>query len=156
MNSQLVEIDSNHHLSRIVRNLTELLHRSNWIMEYDGSNEYENLTSAMVTIVMLLNDIPHVWHRLVADRARLWPPCGGRKTVMAELVRPVRGQEGRVPAAPLPLAHFLSRPRTQSQQQRHRCHHRREPRWARSQPSPLHFQIACANSSALLRSTTST
>ena len=35
-------------------------------MEYDGSNEYENLTPAMVTIVMLLNDIPHVWHMLVA------------------------------------------------------------------------------------------
>ena len=50
----LVAIDSNHHLSRIVRNLTKPLHRSNWIMEYDGSNEYENLTPAMVTIVMLL------------------------------------------------------------------------------------------------------
>ena len=36
-------------------------------MEYDGSNEYENLTSAMVTIVMLLNDVPHVWHWLVAN-----------------------------------------------------------------------------------------
>ena len=36
-------------------------------MEYDGSNEYENLRSAMVTIVMLLNDIPHVWHMLVAN-----------------------------------------------------------------------------------------
>ena len=45
----------------------KLLHRSNWIMEYDGSDEYENLTLAMVTIVMLLNDIPHVWHRLVAN-----------------------------------------------------------------------------------------
>ena len=54
-------------LSRIVRNLIELLHHSNWIMEYDGSDEYENLTPAMVTIVMLLNDIPHVWHRLVAN-----------------------------------------------------------------------------------------
>ena len=47
--------------------MTELLHHSNWIMEYDGSNEYENLTPAMVTIVMLLNDIPHVCHRLVAN-----------------------------------------------------------------------------------------
>ena len=65
--TQLVVIDSNRRLSRIVRNLTELLHRSNWIMEYDGSDEYENLTLAMVTIVMLLNDIPHVWHRLVAN-----------------------------------------------------------------------------------------
>ena len=36
-------------------------------MEYDGSNESKNLTSAMATIVMLLNDIPHVWHRLVAN-----------------------------------------------------------------------------------------
>ena len=36
-------------------------------MEYDGSDEYENLTPAMVTIVMLLNDIPHVWHRLFAN-----------------------------------------------------------------------------------------
>ena len=50
-----------------MRNLTELLHRSNWIIEYDGSDEYENLTSAMVTIVMQLNDIPHVCHRLVAN-----------------------------------------------------------------------------------------
>ena len=67
INSQLVEIDSNRRFSRIVRNLTELLHRSNWIMEYDGSDEYENLTPAMVTIVILLNDIPHVWHKLVAN-----------------------------------------------------------------------------------------
>ena len=36
-------------------------------MEYDGSDEYENLTLAMVTIVMLLNNIPHGWHRLVAN-----------------------------------------------------------------------------------------
>ena len=43
-----------------MRNLIELLHRSNWIVEYDGSDEYENLTLAMVIIVMLLNDIPHV------------------------------------------------------------------------------------------------
>ena len=67
INSKLVEIDSNRRLSQIVRNLTELLHCSNRIMEYDGSNKYENLTPAMVTIVMLLNDIPHVWHRLVAN-----------------------------------------------------------------------------------------
>ena len=36
-------------------------------MEYDGSDEYENLAPAMVTIVMLSNDIPHVWHRLVTN-----------------------------------------------------------------------------------------
>ena len=53
-------INSNRHLFRIVRNLMELLHHSNWIIEYDGSDEYENLTPAMVTIVMLLNNIPHV------------------------------------------------------------------------------------------------
>ena len=67
INSQLVEIDLNRRLSWIVRNLTEPLHHSNWILEYDGSGEYENLTPAMVTIVMLLNDISHVWHRLVAN-----------------------------------------------------------------------------------------
>ena len=42
----------------------------NWtvlLLEYDGSDEYENLTSVMDTIVMLLNDIPHVWHMLVAN-----------------------------------------------------------------------------------------
>ena len=58
--AQLVAIDSNPRLFWIVRNLIEPLHRSNWIMEYDGSDEYENLTLAMVIIVMLLNDIPHV------------------------------------------------------------------------------------------------
>ena len=36
-------------------------------MEYDCYDEYKNLTPAMVTIVMLLNDIPHVWHMLVAN-----------------------------------------------------------------------------------------
>ena len=36
-------------------------------MEYDDSDEYENLTLDMVTIVMLLNAIPHVWHMLVAN-----------------------------------------------------------------------------------------
>ena len=65
INFQLVAIDSNRRLSRIVRNLTELLHRSNWTMECDGYDEHGNITPAMVTIVMLLNDIPHVWHRLV-------------------------------------------------------------------------------------------
>ena len=59
--TQLGTIDSNRRLSRIVRNLMEPHHRSNWIMEYDGFDEYENITLAMLTIVMLLNDIPHVW-----------------------------------------------------------------------------------------------
>ena len=67
INSQLVEIDSNRRLSRIVRNLTEPLHCSNWIMEYDGYDEHGIITPAMVTIVLLLNDIPHVWHRLVTN-----------------------------------------------------------------------------------------
>ena len=65
-NSQLVEIDSNHRLSQIVRNLAS----PNIIVSVlwnDGYDEYENFTPAMVTIVMLLNDIPYVWHRLVAN-----------------------------------------------------------------------------------------
>ena len=36
-------------------------------MEYDGYDEHGIITPAMVTIVMLLNHIPHVWHRLVAN-----------------------------------------------------------------------------------------
>ena len=36
-------------------------------MEYDGYDEHGIITSAMVTIVMLLNGIPHVWHKLVAN-----------------------------------------------------------------------------------------
>ena len=64
---QLVVIDSKCRLSRIVRNLVKPLHRSNWIMEYVGSDVYKNLTLAMVTIVMLLNDILHVWHWLIAN-----------------------------------------------------------------------------------------
>ena len=35
-------------------------HRSNWIMEYDSFDEHGIITLAMVTIVMLLNDIPQV------------------------------------------------------------------------------------------------
>ena len=35
-------------------------------MEYDGYDELGIITPAMVTIVMLLNAIPYVWHRLVA------------------------------------------------------------------------------------------
>ena len=33
----------------------------------DGYEEHGITTPAMVIIVMLLNDIPHVWHRLVAN-----------------------------------------------------------------------------------------
>ena len=48
--AQLVAINSNRHLSQIVRNLTELLHRSN-LMERDGYDEHENITPDMVPIV---------------------------------------------------------------------------------------------------------
>ena len=36
-------------------------------MEYDGYDQHRIITPAMGTIVMLLNDIPHVWHMLVAN-----------------------------------------------------------------------------------------
>ena len=36
-------------------------------MEFDGYVEHGIITPAMVTIVMLLNDIPNVWHRLVVN-----------------------------------------------------------------------------------------
>ena len=66
INSQLVEIDSNHRLSKTVRNLA-----SSYIVVSvlwnDGYEEHGITTPAMVIIVMLLNDIPHVWHRLVAN-----------------------------------------------------------------------------------------
>ena len=35
-------------------------------MEVDGSDKYGIITPAMVTIVCS-NDIPHVWHRIVAN-----------------------------------------------------------------------------------------
>ena len=34
-------------------------------MEFDGHIGHGNATPAMVIIVMLYNDISHVWHRLV-------------------------------------------------------------------------------------------
>ena len=66
INSQLVEIDSNRRLSRTVRNLasTNIVVTVLW---NDGYDEHGIITSDMVTIAMLLNDIPHVWHRLVAN-----------------------------------------------------------------------------------------
>ena len=66
INSQHVEINSNHHLSQIVRNLTSpnIVVSVLWIDDYE---EHGITTPAMVIIVMLLNDIPHVWHRLVAN-----------------------------------------------------------------------------------------
>ena len=36
-------------------------------MEYDGYAEHGITTLAMVTIIMLLNIIPHVWHRFVTN-----------------------------------------------------------------------------------------
>ena len=48
--AQLVAIDLNHRLSRIVRNLTEPFHRSN-LMNCDGYDKYENTTPDMVTII---------------------------------------------------------------------------------------------------------
>ena len=66
INSQLVEIDSNRRLSRTVGNLAS----SNIVVTglwNDGYGELGTFTPAMVTIVMLLNDIPHVRHRLVAN-----------------------------------------------------------------------------------------
>ena len=66
INSQLVEIDSKRRLSRIVRNLAS----SNIVVIVlwnDGYKEHRITIPAMVLIVMLLNDIAHVWHRLVAN-----------------------------------------------------------------------------------------
>ena len=61
INSQLVEIDSNRRLSRTVRNLasTNIVVTKLW---NDGYYEHGIITPDMVTIAMLLNDIPHVWH----------------------------------------------------------------------------------------------
>ena len=36
-------------------------------MKYDGYDEHVIITPAMVTIDVLLNDIPHVCHKLVAN-----------------------------------------------------------------------------------------
>ena len=36
-------------------------------MEFDGYDEHGIITPAMVTIVMRPNDIPHIWHMLVAN-----------------------------------------------------------------------------------------
>ena len=58
-NSQLVEIDSNRRLSQTMRNLAS----PNIIVTIlwnDGYDEHGIIIPAMVTIVMLLNDIPHV------------------------------------------------------------------------------------------------
>ena len=66
INSQLVEIDSNCRLFQTVRNLTSpnIVVIELW---NDGYDEHGITTLAMVIIVMILNDISHVWHRLVAN-----------------------------------------------------------------------------------------
>ena len=66
INSQLVEIDSNRRLCRIVRYMAS----PNIVVTVlwnDGYDEHGIITPALVTIVMLLNDIPHVLHRLDAN-----------------------------------------------------------------------------------------
>ena len=66
INFQLIEIDSNRHLSQIVRNLTH----TNIVVSVLWNDCYEEhgiTTPAMVIIVEQLNDIPHVWHRLVVN-----------------------------------------------------------------------------------------
>ena len=66
INSQLVEIDSNHRLSWTVRNLgsSNIVVTGLW---NDGYGELGTFTPVIVTIVMLLNGIPHVWHRLLTN-----------------------------------------------------------------------------------------
>ena len=50
-----------------MRNLTELLYHSNWTIECDGYVEHENVTPAMIIIVMLTYFTSHVCHRLDAN-----------------------------------------------------------------------------------------
>ena len=52
--AQLVAIDLNRRLSRIVRNLAEPLHRSNWTMECDGYDEHEKYYTGYGYYCMLL------------------------------------------------------------------------------------------------------
>ena len=62
----MVEINLNRRLSRIVRNLAS----SNIVVTglwNDGYGELGTFTPVIVTIVMLLNGIPHVWHRLLTN-----------------------------------------------------------------------------------------
>ena len=66
INSQLIEIDLNHHLSWTVRNLTSpnIIVTVLWnMMVMMNMNYYTNYGY----YYMLLNYIPHVWHRLVAN-----------------------------------------------------------------------------------------
>ena len=66
INSQLVEINSNRCLSRIVRNLasSNIVVIVLWNMMVHMNME---LLYGYGYYCMILNDIPHVWHRLVAN-----------------------------------------------------------------------------------------
>ena len=66
INSQLVEIDSNRRLSRIVRNLasSNIVVTVLWNMMVMMNMNYY---TGYGYYCMLLKDIPHVWHRLVAN-----------------------------------------------------------------------------------------
>ena len=66
INSQLVEIDSNRRLSLTVRNLasSNIVVIVLWNMMVMMNMEYN---TGYRYYCMLLNDIPHVWHRLVAN-----------------------------------------------------------------------------------------
>ena len=63
----MVEIDSNHRLSRIVRNLASPNIVVIVLWNEMVRTKHEITTPVMVTIVCSLNDIPHVWHRIVAN-----------------------------------------------------------------------------------------
>ena len=66
INSQLVEIDSNRRLSRTVRNLASpnIVVTVLWNMMVMMNMNYY---TGYGYYCMLLNDIPHVWHRLVVN-----------------------------------------------------------------------------------------
>ena len=66
INSHLVEIDLNHRLFRTVRNLasSNIIVTVLWNMMVRMNKE---LLHRYGYYCMQLNDIPHVWHRLVAN-----------------------------------------------------------------------------------------
>ena len=65
INSQLVEIDLNRRLSRIVRNLTEL--PSIIVSKYKWNGFEDDIINCYGYYCSITIDIPHVWHRLVAN-----------------------------------------------------------------------------------------
>ena len=66
INFQLVEIDSNRRLSRIVRNLasSSIIVTVLWNMMVRMNME---LLHQLSLVLYATNDIPHVWHRLVTN-----------------------------------------------------------------------------------------